>query len=40
MSYEETAKSVENDGFFYCEIGNVAILALANIMRIGDNSVQ
>ena len=35
MSYEETAKSFENDGFFYCELGNAAILALANIMRIG-----
>ena len=35
MSYEETAKSFENDGFFYCELGNAAILALANVMRIG-----
>ena len=35
MSHEETAKSFENDGFFYCEPGNAAILALANIMRIG-----
>ena len=35
MSYEETEKSFENHGFFDCELGNAAILALANIMRIG-----
>ena len=35
MPYEETAKSFENDGCFYCELGNAAILALANIVRIG-----
>jgi hypothetical protein len=35
ISYEETAKNFENDGFFDCELGNAAILALANIMRIG-----
>ena len=34
MSYEETAKSFKNDGF-YCGLGNAAILALANIMCIG-----
>ncbi len=35
MSYEDTAKNFKNDGFFYCELGNAAILALANILRIG-----
>ncbi len=35
MSYEDTAKNFENDGFFDCELGNAAILALANIWRIG-----
>jgi hypothetical protein len=35
ISYEDTAKNFENDGFFDCELGNAAILALANIMRIG-----
>ena len=35
VSYEETAKNFEKDGFFDCELGNAAILALANIMRIG-----
>ena len=35
ISYEETAKNFESNGFFDCELGNAAILALANIMRIG-----
>ena len=35
VSYEETAKNFEKDGFFDCELGNAAILALANIMCIG-----
>ena len=34
MSYEDTAENFENDGIFYCELGNAAILALANILRI------
>ena len=34
ISYEETAKNCESNGFFDCELGNAAILALANIMRI------
>ena len=35
MSYEETAKNFQNDRFFYCELGNAVIFALANILRIG-----
>lgn len=34
MSYEETAKNFESNGFFDCELGNAVILALANILRV------
>ena len=33
LSYEETAKNFEQDGFFNCELGNAVNLALANVLR-------
>ena len=33
LSYEETAKNFEQDGFFDCELENAVNLALANVLR-------